>query len=79
MMEVGTATILDAHVAYLEREARILIYDIDDIGKLDRGAQMRQLFILIPERLQDFNFKHRLVYLLFLRTQWFDNVWSWLC
>ena len=57
MMEVSTATILDAHVAHLEREARILIYDIDDIGKLDRGAQMRQLFILIPERLQDFEFQ----------------------
>ena len=38
MMEVSTATILDAHVAHLEREARILIYDIDDIGKLDRGT-----------------------------------------
>ena len=57
MMEVSTATILDGHVAQLEREARILIYDIDDIGKLDRGAQMRQLFILIPERLQEIEFQ----------------------
>lgn len=57
MMEVSTATILDAHVAHLEREVRILIYDIDDIGKLDRGAQMRQLFILIPERLQEIEFQ----------------------
>ena len=36
---------------------RIVIYDIQDLERLDRGAQLRQLFILIPKRLQDLEFQ----------------------
>ncbi len=53
VMDDSTATILDAHVAQLERELSILIYDIQDLENQGRGSQMRQLFVLLPKRLQE--------------------------
>ena len=54
-MDESTATILDAHVAQLERELSILIYDVQDL-KSGRGSQMRQMFVLFPKRLQEWEF-----------------------
>lgn len=56
VMDESTATILDAHVAQLERELSILIYDIQDLENQGRGSQMRQLFVLFPKRLQEWEF-----------------------
>ena len=56
VMDESTATILDAHVAQLERELSILIYDIQDLENQGRGSQMRQLFVLLPKRLQEWEF-----------------------
>ncbi len=53
LMEPSTETILDAHLSHLEREFRALIYDTNDLESMNRGAQMRQLFILLPQRLQE--------------------------
>ena len=56
VMDESTATILDAHVAQLERELSILIYDIQDLENQGRGSQMRHLFVLLPKRLQEWEF-----------------------
>ena len=56
VMDESTATILDAHVAQLERELSILIYDIKDLENQGRGSQMRQMFVLFPKRLQEWEF-----------------------
>ena len=56
VMDESTATILDAHVAQLERELSILIYDIRDLKNQGRSSQMRQLFVLLPKRLQEWEF-----------------------
>ena len=58
VMDESTATILDAHVAQLERELSILIYDIQDLENQGRGSQMRQMFVLFPKRLQEWEFLH---------------------
>ncbi len=55
-MDESTATILDAHVAQLERELRILIYDIENIGDAGIGSQARHLFVIFPQRLQEWEF-----------------------
>ena len=55
-MDESTATILDAHVAQLERELSILVYDIQDLENQGRGSQMRQMFVLFPKRLQEWEF-----------------------
>lgn len=56
VMDESTATILDAHAAQLERELSILMYDIQDLENQGRGSQMRQLFVLLPKRLQEWEF-----------------------
>ncbi len=56
VMDDSTATILDAHVAQLERELRILIYDIEAVGNAGVGSQARQLFVIFPQRLQEWEF-----------------------
>ena len=55
-MDESTAAILDAHVAQLERELSMLMYDIRDLKNQGRGSQMRQLFVLFPKRLQEWEF-----------------------
>ena len=56
LMDESTATILDAHLAQLERELRILRYDLNALGEEARSTQMRQLFVLFPQRLQEWEF-----------------------
>ena len=79
VMDESTATILDAHVAQLERELSILIYDIQDLENQGRGSQMRQLFVLFPKRLQEWEFFTQPVSLRFRKIMLFGFEWNWLC
>jgi len=55
-MDDSTATILDAHVAQLERELSILIYDIGELANEGRSTQARKLFVVFPQRIQEWEF-----------------------
>ena len=56
VMDDSTATILDSHVAQLERELKILRYDIAKLSEQGVGNQARQLFVIFPQRLQEWEF-----------------------
>ena len=56
VMDDSTATILDSHVAQLERELKILRYDIAKLSEQGIGNQARQLFVIFPQRLQEWEF-----------------------
>jgi len=56
IMDDSTATILDAHVAQLERELSILVYDIGELANEGRSTQARKLFVVFPQRIQEWEF-----------------------
>ena len=77
VMDESTATILDAHVAQLERELSILIYDIQDLETQGRGSQMRQILCSFKKDCR-VEFTPKPVCLLFQRTTLFVHGWNWL-
>ena len=56
VMDESTSTILDSHVSQLERELKILRYDIAKLSEQGVGNQARQLFVIFPQRLQEWEF-----------------------
>ena len=55
-MDKPTADILDGHLLQLERIARIMSYDINDLDWDDRGMALRMMYVEFPTQLQDLEF-----------------------
>jgi hypothetical protein len=52
-MDKPTTNILDSHLHQLERESRIMIYDINHLDWDDRGMVLRTMYVDFPTQLQD--------------------------
>lgn len=53
VMDKPTTNILDSHLHQLERESRIMIYDINHLDWDDRGMVLRTMYVDFPTQLQD--------------------------
>ena len=55
-MDLPTANILDSHLNQLERDARIMNYDINELDWDDRGMALRTMYVDFPAQLQELEF-----------------------